>query len=67
MKKEFALDSHKAEFSGSTISIIGREPEHSVYVRIQLPNNQYLFIEGRDLQLFSKNLQKALTTQTPKP
>jgi len=74
MKTEFKLDSHLADLSGSTISIIGKSVDSKPYVRIELPElhnltsrNTCLFIEDKDLERFAVNILKALKSKRLKP
>lgn len=64
MKTEFKLDCHKAELSGSIISIVGTEPDNKPYVHIALPGNMgCLFIEDKDLETLAVNILKALKSK----
>ena len=66
LKTEFELETYLGNItlSGATIKIIGKEPENTPYVSIELPPHMgTLFIKDKDLKLFAKNLSKALNLQ----
>lgn len=64
MKTTFNLDAHKADFTGSTINIVGKSPDNKVYVSIILSNNMgALFIEDKDLERFAVNILKSIDSK----
>lgn len=73
MKTDFELDCHKAELSRSKIQIIGKEPGHKPYVRIELGQSagklagECLFVEDRDAEKLAVNILKALNSKRLKP
>lgn len=68
MKTEFYLDAHKADYTGSTLKIIGKEPNHKPYVSINLPHDLgSLFIMDKDLEMMAVNILKAIKSKRLKP
>lgn len=66
MKTEFELEvagDGRILPSPATISIIGKEPNHSPYVSITVFNTRQHFLRDKDLERFAVNILKALNSK----